>query len=252
MADYFEPTVIQPTIPDADMTPLERLLLSHIFQSERHDDDGWYFFAEECPDTMIVVDRASLAAALAETRADDSSVHAYVAEQLASAAEDDEIDLDLSGTSWEFMLQDIVKRSATLDHVTAVSALTCSRMRPDGFGGMAVLITADAIQGKSTNDILGELLDQAEHGAPGAAPGFGVHVLLRLSEAAVRAAIPEIVGADPDLTKLAAADVTEADVRAGCLAVVERIDLREDHAVAVFNAALAAIRAAEARRTIAP
>ena len=27
MADYFEQTVVQQTIPDADMTPLERLLL---------------------------------------------------------------------------------------------------------------------------------------------------------------------------------------------------------------------------------
>ena len=34
MADYFEQTVVQQTIPDADMTALERLLLSHIFQSE--------------------------------------------------------------------------------------------------------------------------------------------------------------------------------------------------------------------------
>ena len=38
MADYFTPTVIQQTILDADMTPLERLLLSHIFESERDND----------------------------------------------------------------------------------------------------------------------------------------------------------------------------------------------------------------------
>ena len=75
MADYFEQTVVQQTIPDADMTPLERLLLAHIFQSER-DGDGWYFFAEEYPATMIVVDRERLVAALAETRDGDSSAHA--------------------------------------------------------------------------------------------------------------------------------------------------------------------------------
>jgi len=34
MADYFSPTVIQPTIPVTDITPLERLLLSHIFNAE--------------------------------------------------------------------------------------------------------------------------------------------------------------------------------------------------------------------------
>ena len=40
MADYYTPTVIQQSIPDADMTPLELLLLSHIFDAER-DSDGW-------------------------------------------------------------------------------------------------------------------------------------------------------------------------------------------------------------------
>jgi len=34
MADYFSPTVIRPTIPAADITALERLLLSHIFNAE--------------------------------------------------------------------------------------------------------------------------------------------------------------------------------------------------------------------------
>jgi hypothetical protein len=34
-------------------------------------------------------------------------------------------------------------------------------MRPDGFGGMAVLITADAIVGKSTSDLLEDFLVEA-------------------------------------------------------------------------------------------
>ena len=83
----------------------------------------------------------------------------YVAERLAAApADDTEIEIDFSGTSWEFIFQDIVRRSATLRYVTAVTSFTCSKMRPDGFGGMAVLITADAILGKSTNDILEDFL----------------------------------------------------------------------------------------------
>ena len=32
MADYYMPTVVQPTIPNVDMTALERLLLTHIFE----------------------------------------------------------------------------------------------------------------------------------------------------------------------------------------------------------------------------
>ena len=72
--------------------------------------------------------------------------------------EEAEIDLDLSGTSWELIFQDIVRRSPTLRYVTAITSFDCSKMRPDGFGGMAVLITADRIIGKSTHDLIAEFL----------------------------------------------------------------------------------------------
>jgi len=161
MADYFEQTVIQQTIPDADMTPLERLLLLRIFGCER-DHDGWCFFAEESPSTMIFATRAELEAALGAAPDPDSAAHLYVAEQLAELDPDDtEVELDLSGTSWEFFFQDIVKRSKTLRYLSVVAAFTCSKMRPDGFGGMAVLITPDTIIGKSTNDLIEDFLVEA-------------------------------------------------------------------------------------------
>ena len=161
MADYFEQTVVQQTIPIADMTPLERLLLSRIFECEP-DSDGCYFFAEQGPSTMILATRTELEAALASSPDIESAAHLHVTEQLAAAdADAAEIDLDLSGTSWEFFFQDIVKRSKTLAYVSVVAAFTCSRMRPDGFGGMAVLITRKAIVGKSTNDLLEDFLAEA-------------------------------------------------------------------------------------------
>ncbi len=50
-------------------------------------------------------------------------------------------------------MQDIVKRSPTLAYVTAVSSFTCSRMRPDGFGGAAVVITShDLAHGLALSD----------------------------------------------------------------------------------------------------
>ncbi len=162
MADYFTPTVIQPTIPVADITPLERLLLSHIFNAEA-DGEGLYFYADEGPSDMIWLDRAPIEAALAQSPPTiDSTAATLVAKQLAREPADNvEIEFDLSGTSWEFIFQDIVRRSATLRYVTAVSAFTCSRMRPDGFGGMAVLITASAVIGKSTSDIIADFLNEA-------------------------------------------------------------------------------------------
>ena len=161
MADYFEQTVVQQTIPEADMTPLERLLLSRIFDCEP-DGDGWYFFAEQSPSTMIFATRAELEEALASSPDIESAARLYVIGQLAAAdAGATEIDLDLSGTSWELFFQDIVKRSKTLAYISVVAAFTCSRMRADGFGGMATLITRDAIVGKSTNDLLEDLLTEA-------------------------------------------------------------------------------------------
>ena len=161
MADYFSPTVIQQTIPVADMTPLERLLLSHIFDAEP-DGDGLYFHAAESSVDFVMLDRSELDAALAASREVTSSANAYITERLSQSPPDgDNIGLDLSGTSWEFLLQDIVRRSSTLPYVTAVTSFTCSKMRPDGFGGMAVLITADAVMGKSTNDIIDDWLAEA-------------------------------------------------------------------------------------------
>ena len=162
MAEYFTTTVIQPAIPAADITPLERLLLSHIFNAEPADD-RLYFYADEGPADMIWLDRAPLEAALAQSvAAAGSSAVTLVTEQLRQVPADNvEIELDLSAYSWEAIFQDIIRRSPALRYVTAVSAFTCSKMRPDGFGGMAVLITASDVMGKSTNDIVEDFLNEA-------------------------------------------------------------------------------------------
>jgi hypothetical protein len=159
MADYFTPTIIDPVVPNADMTPLEKLLLSHIFDSEP-DGDATYFFSEQGASDMLFVTRSELESALAASESINSGANEFIKEKLAEIPPDaTDVDIDLSGsTSWEFFLQDIVKRSQTLRYVTGVSSFTCSKMRPDGFGGMVVLITADAILGKSTNALLEEFL----------------------------------------------------------------------------------------------
>jgi len=108
---------------------------------------------------IVTLNRTELAAALAASKAFTSSLNAYVAERLAPLpVDEDTVDLDLGGMSWEFIFQDIVRRSDSLRYVTAVSSFTCSKMRPDGFGGMAVLITAADVMGKSTRDILEDFL----------------------------------------------------------------------------------------------
>lgn len=177
MAGYHSPTVIQQTIPSGDMTPLERLLLSHIFDAEEHDD-GLYFHAETGPSDCLTLPLAELRATFAASDV-SSTATTHIAERLNGVGADDtSIEIDLSGRflgsgqrpaqgqAWELILQDIIRRSPTLDHVTTFSAFTCTKMRPDGFGGMAVLITADTIRGKSTNHFLGDLLAESSMPPP--------------------------------------------------------------------------------------
>jgi hypothetical protein len=163
MADYFTPTVIQPAIPIADITPLERLLLSHVFNAECQGE-RLYFYADEGPAERIWLDRARLTAVLAQSRIDSTAATLVIEHFARIPADNVEIELDFSDRCWEAIFQDIVRRSATLRFVTAVSAFTCSKMRPDGFGGMAVLITADTVMGKSTSDIVADFLNTAVPG----------------------------------------------------------------------------------------
>ncbi|GAN82131.1 hypothetical protein [Acidocella aminolytica] len=156
MADYFSPTVIPEIIPNADMTKLELLLLSQMFDADS-DGDGTYFHSWQGPSDLIWVDRAELITALDATRGNKSQVYHYVEEKLKNATSDDgTIELDMSGLSWEVILQDIVRRSAKRRYITVTTAFMCSKMRADGFGGMALFITADAIKGCSTTEFLSD------------------------------------------------------------------------------------------------
>ena len=156
MTEYSFPTVIQQPIPLTDMTPLERLVLSHIFDAEPHDD-ALYFHAADGPSDILHLPLDQLQAALEASATQSSATTTYVAERIARLSIPD-AELDFSGLPWECILHDIVRRSTTLRFISAVMSFTCSKMRPDGFGGMAVFVTAAAIRGKSTSDMLEEWL----------------------------------------------------------------------------------------------
>ena len=160
MADYITPTVIQPAIAIADVTPLERLLLSHVFNAECQGE-RLYYYADERPAERIWLDRARLEAALAQSRIDSTAATLVIEHFARIPADNVEIELDFSDRRWQTIFQDIVRRSPSLRYVTAISAFTCTKMRPGGFGGRAVLITADAVMGKSTSDIVADFLNTA-------------------------------------------------------------------------------------------
>jgi hypothetical protein len=109
---------------------------------------------------FIVLSRGEIEEPLAASNGTAGTAATYIAERLSRVVpEETEIDLDLSGASiWESIFREIVRRSPTLRYVAAITSFECSKMRPDGFGGMAVLITADRIISKSTHDLIAEFL----------------------------------------------------------------------------------------------
>ncbi|MFA7603341.1 MAG: hypothetical protein WCY29_10070 [Novosphingobium sp.] len=247
MADYFSPTVVQPTIPQSAMTPLERLLLSRIFTSEP-DGDGLYFYADQGINDMPAYAVEEVRAALAASGDVDSQAADLVRAELAKLGADAvNLQLDMSAASWETIFQSVIRRTPTLAYVSVISAWTCSKMRPDGFGGMAVLITTDDVMVRSTESMLDEMLGLAEYGRIGVEPGLGSHVLLSLDEEDVVAEIDRIFAATPppgiDRTEIAL-----GDVRTACERNAAYVDYADSKRYQSLLAALHAVCIAAARK----
>ena len=156
MADYYSQCVVSPMLPLADVTAAEQLVLRNMFDSELEGDE-LYLFAEIGRNSMIGLEIPDILVALSSTGV------ASVATRLLSKAVADladgeitaEIDLD---DHWLEILQEIVGRSDTLSFVAIETGFNCSKMRPDGFGGAAIVITAETIDAMSTNQFIDETL----------------------------------------------------------------------------------------------
>jgi hypothetical protein len=249
MADYYSPTVVEPYIPLVDMTALEQLLLTQIFDSETVDD-ALYFYEEQSTQDMLWLDLGEVREALAASQGSTSRANELVAAALAKLEPDaEDLELDLSMESWEFLFQDIIRRSEKIAYVTVTTAFTCSKMRPDGFGGMVMVITADQVLPSSTSDMLCNLLDRADYGDLACAPGHGSHVVLRLFEKEVRGTLAEIfeTEASPGMVE---EDVTDDDIRAACIDVIEQRDFAHEHGELIFAAAFHALYIAPGRNQV--
>lgn len=158
MADYYCPTVLYPPIPMADMTACERLFLTGVFDHDIDDEDeSIRFYSAHGPNDMPSFEMADVRRALeAEDGADTLASRIFNEHIEGEADAPDVLPLDLSLTSHEGVIQDIIRRSPGLNYVSVTTSFMCSNMLADGFGGMAVLITADTVLSKSTEDILRE------------------------------------------------------------------------------------------------
>jgi hypothetical protein len=161
MADYYTPTVVEPFIPLAAMLPIERLFLAQVF-SEELDGEAAYYFSEDGACDLISLSAEEVRAALdAATPETSRLAQKLIDEQPDAILGDDDIDFDMCGDLWPDVLQDIVRRSANLEHLTVTMAFTCSKMRLDGFGGLAMLITGTAIRSESTHTLFDRFYAEA-------------------------------------------------------------------------------------------
>jgi hypothetical protein len=161
MAGYCTPTVIDPMIPLTAMLPIERLFLAQVFDEELISEAACYF-SEDGARNLISLPAAEVRAALdAATPETSRLTQKLIDEQPDAIFGEDDIDLDMCGDLWADVLQDIVRRSPDLDHMTVTMAFTCSKMRPDGFGGLAMLITASTIRSESTHTLFGRFYSEA-------------------------------------------------------------------------------------------
>lgn len=168
MADYHSPTVIQPDLPLAAISPLEFLLLTAMFDYEVDDGHG-YFYSELGFDCRPDVGIAALRDAYARSEGFDSQIAASVFKVLSGLEGPDNDDLIMLDIADDFedalhlvILQDIVRRTEGVDWVTVSTAFTCTRMRTDGFGGRASLVTANLIRSRSTDDLLEAFMGEAK------------------------------------------------------------------------------------------
>jgi hypothetical protein len=161
MADYYTPTVIEPFIPLAAMLPIERLFLAQVF-SEELDGETVYYFSDDGACDLISLTAEDVRAALDAATPETSRLAQKLIDERPNAIlADEDIDLDMCGDIWPDVLQDIVRRSPDIDHLTVTMAFTCSKMRPDGFGGLAMLITASTIRSESTHTLFDRFYTEA-------------------------------------------------------------------------------------------
>lgn len=115
-----------PPIPLADITPLERLVLTHVLECSE-TEAGLVLFTDVGPVNPINVKRQALLDAFgAWAPQADSALNAFIGScilaLLPTSPDGDDIaaDIDLSEFPWQSIVHDIVARSPSLPEVTVI------------------------------------------------------------------------------------------------------------------------------------
>jgi hypothetical protein len=172
MADYYSPTVIDPQIPLDIITPLEKLVLTQILDEPEIYGGKAYFYTSTHPCTIVSLADKDLRDALEASKAYKSRLNTLITRCLKKRELGREIDIEWTDGGYPMIFQDVLRRSTTLRYITVHTAWTCSKMRPDGFGGSAMLITAKRIFYISTADFLTRMIKRHVPGESASDPSI--------------------------------------------------------------------------------
>lgn len=157
MANYFTPTVIRPSLPESEVSPLTLFILTAIFEYEKHDGKI-RFFSRTGHERTVSLDSDELQRVTKVSEQSENGIERGYTLPVSDIHERDgdsdlvEIEFDMDFIY--LVLRDVVLRSPSIDRIEMISSFTCDRMREDGFGGSAAVITADEIKYFSTHDFL--------------------------------------------------------------------------------------------------
>ena len=137
MADYYSQAIFQPSIPKHLLTDEDRRFIEAFsITLEADGEDKFYLYADE-----------------------------WCSNGYLDSEEPDGEEIELTEDDLLNRFQEIICRSnGELPWISKESAYTCSKMRPDGFGGGAIFITADDIQYSFTGQWLEERISETETG----------------------------------------------------------------------------------------
>ena len=167
-----------PPIPHADVTPLEKLMLTHVLEcSETYI--GFVLFSDVGPINPITVKRQALLNAFrASASVADSALNAFIGSRILALlptspdGEDLDIDVevDLSEFPWQFIVQDIVARSPSLSEMTVIQWMNHPSQRPETYGTSVSLITGKGIHHATSEELLNRFRSQARALEPPVSP----------------------------------------------------------------------------------
>lgn len=149
-----------PALPGADITPLEKLILSKVLDCAE-TDEGLELYTDDGPMNPVVVSQHELSDALdASDQIVDSLLRNFLkgrvipAHPVENSDSETTIFIDLSEFPWQFIVQDIIKRSSTAREFVVIQWINDVSQRPDSFGASMSLITENGIFHTTSEDLL--------------------------------------------------------------------------------------------------